>query len=262
MLRILFPHCQRSTRLLLSSCGTSGALHVLAAAVIVSLGTLSAKLYPPPHGINSVQLTASVITVAAAVDGEPLPAAVPMETSPRDTSLAQIPDQTDGFRKETPVSAVRTAMTAFPTDDVPHEASGAPKRRQLAELSPPPAAPRQIERTEIESPPLPTSSQVPSIAASESAGRQQPTPATIYSPRPEYPAEALQQGIEGRVVLRVEIDAAGKVTATKVLRSSGSKLLDEAARRTVLKWRFDPPRRLGRPVASKIAVPIRFEIQD
>lgn len=44
-----------------------------------------------------------------------------------------------------------------------------------------------------------------------------------------YPREAIKQGIEGRVVLQLTMDEAGKVTAIDVASSSGHAVLDSAA---------------------------------
>lgn len=45
-----------------------------------------------------------------------------------------------------------------------------------------------------------------------------------------YPREAVERGLEGRVILLLRVDAAGRVQATEVAASSGHPLLDEAAR--------------------------------
>jgi protein TonB len=44
-----------------------------------------------------------------------------------------------------------------------------------------------------------------------------------------YPGEAIERGLEGRVVLLLRLDAAGTVTAVEVASSSGHALLDAAA---------------------------------
>ena len=53
--------------------------------------------------------------------------------------------------------------------------------------------------------------------------------ATRIAPAPDYPTVALRQGVEGRVVLRIEVDAGGVPTGGSIERSSGSNLLDRTA---------------------------------
>lgn len=75
---------------------------------------------------------------------------------------------------------------------------------------------------------------------------------------PRYPAEALKEGRAGITVLVVDIDARGGVTGTRVERSSGDARLDGAAQEAAAKWRFTPATKQGRPVASKVRVPVEF----
>lgn len=91
------------------------------------------------------------------------------------------------------------------------------------------------------------------LAAPAPAGAMEAQPTT--SPAEwftAYPAAALRASEEGRVVFELSIDAAGAVTACKVVTSSGSAVLDaatcDAAR---AKARFAPARDAGgRAVAS------------
>lgn len=79
---------------------------------------------------------------------------------------------------------------------------------------------------------------------------------------PRYPADALKEGKTGMTVLMVDIDAHGSVTGLKVERSSGDARLDAAALETAVKWRFNPAMKQGRPVASKVRVPIQFAMDE
>lgn len=77
---------------------------------------------------------------------------------------------------------------------------------------------------------------------------------------PNYPVQALLSGIEGRVMLRVLVDATGLVENATVQASSGTVSLDEAALAAVRRWRFSPARRAGTAVAHEVLVPVRFSI--
>jgi protein TonB len=63
------------------------------------------------------------------------------------------------------------------------------------------------------------------------------------------------------VVIETRVDPDGGVSAARVIRSSGHRALDASARRAVLRSRFRPARRAGRPVASAVRVPVRFSLR-
>jgi len=77
---------------------------------------------------------------------------------------------------------------------------------------------------------------------------------------PPYPRLARQLGQEGLVILSVEIDEKGLARNVKIAKSSGYKLLDEAAVKTVQGWIFIPATKKGRPVPSNVEMPIRFKL--
>ena len=72
-----------------------------------------------------------------------------------------------------------------------------------------------------------------------------------------YPTTAIGQGKHADVVLVVTVDADGHVTDVKV-RESGGDALDEAAIIAIRQWTFEPAKRDGTPVASRILVPFHF----
>jgi TonB family protein len=63
--------------------------------------------------------------------------------------------------------------------------------------------------------------------------------------KPIWPKEALRQEEEGRVILEFLIGLDGKVLESKVLESSGHKMLDLAAQDGLAKCRFTPPSSVG-----------------
>ncbi|HRO62248.1 TonB family protein [Thermomonas sp.] len=79
---------------------------------------------------------------------------------------------------------------------------------------------------------------------------------------PNYPADALAEGKEGTVVVQVDIDAQGAVTAAQVERSAGDPRLDSSALATVKTWRFNPEIRNGKAVPSRVRVPIMFAMHE
>jgi len=80
----------------------------------------------------------------------------------------------------------------------------------------------------------------------------------LNNPAPDYPAMATRQGWQGTVVLRVRVLSDGKVEAVEIKQSSGRKILDDEAIRTVKKWLFTPSKRGDTPVDGWATVPIEF----
>ena len=79
---------------------------------------------------------------------------------------------------------------------------------------------------------------------------------------PAYPVKARAHGLEGRVVLRLDVDEHGRVVAAEVVETSGAPSLDEAARAAALDWTVAPALQDGAPVAGTLRVPVRFELTD
>lgn len=87
-------------------------------------------------------------------------------------------------------------------------------------------------------------------------------PHYLRNPPPPYPLDAVRNGWEGRVVLRVSVSKAGCAKKVLLEEGSGHDVLDEAALRAVWRWRFRPAETLGFPVESTVLVPIRFRLED
>lgn len=83
----------------------------------------------------------------------------------------------------------------------------------------------------------------------------------LMSPPPPYPGEAVRSGLAGIVELEILVGIDGHPLEARVVRSSGHRVLDQAARRTVLsKWTFQPAMRNGQPVQALGRVPIEFRL--
>ena len=78
---------------------------------------------------------------------------------------------------------------------------------------------------------------------------------------PEYPPMARKRGWEGKVWLEIPVSAQGLSGEPVVLRSSGFELLDRAAITAALQWRFRPEQRAGRPVDTRVQVPVAFALR-
>jgi TonB family protein len=80
--------------------------------------------------------------------------------------------------------------------------------------------------------------------------------------QPNYPRIASERGYEGLVLLSAEINADGKVGSLKVKKSSGFAMLDRSALDAVKKWKFEPGKKMGRPISMWVDVPVKFVLQN
>ena len=166
---------------------------------------------------------------------------------------------------------VEPAVVRRPPPRRPVPPRPAPPRR--AEPPPEPAAP-VVAAVPIEAPrpaaitaaPAPATAAVaPRVtegvrAPPPGAAAPSPAPASRTAPRfdaswagnspPAYPAMARRLGEEGEVQLDVQVGPEGNVLEFRLMKSSGSALLDQTAIQTVRKWRFSPATVDGKPVAE------------
>ena len=111
-----------------------------------------------------------------------------------------------------------------------------------------------------ESPTVPLPEPPPTVIEQPKAALPSRPPQLLSRTEPPYPAAAKQEGIEGVVLLRVQVKADGRVGTVKLARSSGHSALDEAAARDVKRWRFSPALREGKAVAETVKVRVTFRI--
>ena len=135
---------------------------------------------------------------------------------------------------EAPVAQDSAAVVPLPATPSP----GATRGSSNAAPPPPPA------------PPAPPRIQLPSSQADH-----------LHNPKPAYPPLSKRLGEQGRVVVRVRIEADGTASLAEIHTSSGYDRLDQAARQTVLRWRYVPAQRDGVPEAMWFNVPIQFILE-
>lgn len=99
-------------------------------------------------------------------------------------------------------------------------------------------------------------------AEGKSAAALQSPPQYKLNPAPSYPSSARQKGLEGKVILRVEVLENGGVGRIEVATSSGSAVLDQAATQSAKSWFFSPAVKDGRPVSQWVFIPVRFSLKD
>jgi len=75
----------------------------------------------------------------------------------------------------------------------------------------------------------------------------------------KYPEKARQNGIEGKVFVKVFVDEKGNVAGTKIMKSDGVDF-DKAAVEAIRKLRFTPAQVNGKPVKVVLVIPIQFKL--
>ncbi len=79
----------------------------------------------------------------------------------------------------------------------------------------------------------------------------------------EYPLAALEQGIEGFVVVRYDVGVDGQVNGARVVSSQPPGVFDDAALRAVRSWRFNAPLVDGeRQPATGLQSTLTFKLGD
>ena len=228
-------------------------------AVLISLGvhaTLALGLVayfrvaPGPKALPTLDLSSVDLSFAeqedasapvvpqapsAALPEPPKPTA--LEPPPPRQAEMPLPPEPEGARFPEPQEE-RPQVT---TEDARRETKDAPRkqedaRRETQAAAPPPAvAPRQAR---VDAPPKPRR--------------------TI---RPVYPKGARQRGEQGEVTVEIEVDAEGRVSAVKVVGSSGFAELDDAAVRAVRAATFVPAKSGGRAVESSARLTLAFRLK-
>lgn len=75
----------------------------------------------------------------------------------------------------------------------------------------------------------------------------------------DYPERARDLGIEGVLVVELVIGVDGRVESVNVVRSPHPSIA-AAARKTVMRWRFEPARKDGVPVRVRARKQIEFQL--
>lgn len=108
--------------------------------------------------------------------------------------------------------------------------------------------------------PVVTAQQSPPSAVAASVSAPIFNAAYLNNPAPAYPPLLRRAGEQGKVILRVLVNADGHADEVRIQHSSGQAMFDEAALDAVRKWRFVPARRGEAVVAEWVQVPIEFRL--
>lgn len=227
----------------------SVALHVAAALPLFLPMALPEAEVTPPVVVELVMAAeepiaaapATVIASPATVIAPP----TPMPAPPRPTS-ARVPS--------TPRPPVSKPVPAPPTTAASASAAA------VQDATPPPAEAGTADGAAA------TARGTEAAAGGGTTGTEGEVSAPGYAlgaeqtPAPDYPWSARRRGVEGRVVLRLEVGADGRPTGVELVHGSGHDVLDQAAITTVWHWRLRPAMAGGVAVAGRVVVPIVFKL--
>ncbi len=91
---------------------------------------------------------------------------------------------------------------------------------------------------------------------------QEAQPDYAHNPSPHYPVLMREHGIGGVVWLRVFVDKDGRPELINLNKSSGYRLLDNAALLAVKQWRFVPAKKRGQHHAAWVEFSVRFALHE
>jgi len=74
-----------------------------------------------------------------------------------------------------------------------------------------------------------------------------------------YPQTAKDQGIQGKVFVKVIIDENGNVTETSIIKSVNDEC-DKAAMDAIKKTKFAPGIKDNKPVKAEVTIPVMFKL--
>ena len=157
------------------------------------------------------------------------------EPEPLETPEA-IPPPTEDFLKE-------TSETGIPVPPIPPaaEPSSLARSRQAYEKLPPSSGSENGDGI----PPTAKGDSTVNGSGGDTGGAGDGTSGALYMPAPDYPASARRKGIEGVVVIAVEVHSDGHCEHAQVAESSGCERLDDAALNAIRKWKYEARRDEG-----------------
>ena len=136
--------------------------------------------------------------------------------------------------------------------------------------SPPSTGPSSTLPTPIKMPAVPAQQSIPPPPASLSGlaapaiesepSYQSASPLSI--PKPNYPLLARRRGLEGAVLIELDIDASGDIKKFEFIPPRSSPLLEKSVLTSLENLVFAPATSYGQPVQSTLSLKFRFELED
>lgn len=178
-------------------------------------------------------------------------ASVLLPESPR---VEPAPPAPPAPRRQSPPPSPTPRTTA----PMPTPSAVAPTPGPAPVTDPPPAvtASTGVSSSRSSDAPAPTAPPPPPVVELPSANADY-----LNNPKPAYPPLSRRLREQGKVVVRAFIDTDGTATQAEIHTSSGHERLDQAARQTVLRWRYVPGKRAGVAQGMWFHIPINFVLE-
>lgn len=164
-----------------------------------------------------------------------------------------------------PVPVVKPQPPAPPKDAIP------PKPKPKPKKLPPPVVQRvPTPQKIVDAPTAPAVSEAPPAPVKAQPAPPPPPPANKFiqvsnadylsKPQPEYPEDAVERGLQGKVIVKARILANGRTDSVQVQKSSGYAMLDSAALQAVRKALFKPNMQGDTATVVWAIIPINFQL--
>ncbi|MBK7673111.1 MAG: TonB family protein [bacterium] len=85
-------------------------------------------------------------------------------------------------------------------------------------------------------------------------------PVAMVQVPPEYPFKAREQNVEGYVAVKFLVRPDGSVGNVNILKAQPAGVFDDAVRRALVRWKFQPGRLGNDAVAAWVTTTLRFDL--
>jgi len=233
----------------------ASGVHVLIAAALIWMPKPDIVMPMAVGGFEVVDLSAFGVTTLP----EPDPIEVPVEEDVVEVAKVEPLPEPEVIPEPEPEVVSEQEPVPLPKPK-PIKINKPKSKPKPVKITKPEIKPKPVETAKVK--PQPKRQVDPSVGSQNAFVAPRSNAAYLKNPKPAYPPIALRRGMQGLVLLNVEVSKKGTPLTVKVKKSSGSVLLDKSALKAVRQWRFAPATRGGLPVAATVDVPIRFSLND
>jgi len=169
-------------------------------------------------------------------------------------------------KKTVPVNASAVAVEVSPSRELPSTSNISSQNKTVVKSSSNHDEPASATLGETQQSTQGSPNVVMRSKSVESLGGTQVFTAALprydQNPKPVYPEVARRRGWEGTVEFEVVVLKDGRVGNIKMVKSSGHRSLDRAARKSIRRWLFKAASLSGTNIESRVVVPIDFSLSQ